>query len=509
MGEARRKALAVAAGCAGSIAVDTFAGRVHVEWDPAAAVTPLGQVPFFIEFLKVSGLFDAWVEDCPLRYDSPNAPDKRQVLVTLLLSILAGHHRYAHISAIRHDRINAELFGVERLLSEDAVRRALKRIEETAGIAWLDRHLARTTEALLGVPWVMDLDSTVKCLYGKQQAAEVGYNPRKPGRPSHCYHTALMANTRLALSVQVQAGNRTAARYGMQALWPWLDRLPAAHRPALIRGDVAFGNEALLREAEARNQPYLTKLRLTATVKRTIRKLFAEERWVDAGQGWEGLEQPLQLSGWSRRRRVIILRRVVREQLLLKAKDPQQDWLAFIEPNVACAHYAYAVLVTSLRHEILSVAQLYRDRGDAENYFDELKNHWGWAGFTTQDLARCRLMAHMVALIYNWWTLFVRLANPNKHHEAITSRPLLLHGVGMQTRHAQQRRVTITSTHAKTSAVQACLASVARFLSSLRETAEQLTDAQRLRAIVHRAFSKFLSRLTPAPGLPPPAAAPG
>jgi hypothetical protein len=47
--------------------------RVHVEWDPHAAVTPLGQLPFFIEFLKVSGLLDAWVADCPLEYKSNNA----------------------------------------------------------------------------------------------------------------------------------------------------------------------------------------------------------------------------------------------------------------------------------------------------------------------------------------------------------------------------------------------------------------------------------------------------
>jgi len=50
----------------GPVAVDTFAGRVHVEWDPQAAVTPLGQLPFFTEFLQVSGLFDPWVSDCPL-----------------------------------------------------------------------------------------------------------------------------------------------------------------------------------------------------------------------------------------------------------------------------------------------------------------------------------------------------------------------------------------------------------------------------------------------------------
>jgi hypothetical protein len=30
------------------------------------------------------------------------------------------------------------------------------------------------------------------------------------------------------------------------------------------------------------------------------------------------------------------------------------------------------VLVTSLKLEVLAVAQLYRDRGDAENNFDEL-----------------------------------------------------------------------------------------------------------------------------------------
>jgi len=34
--------------------------------------------PFFIEFLKVGGLFDAWVKDCPLVYSCNNAPDKPQ-----------------------------------------------------------------------------------------------------------------------------------------------------------------------------------------------------------------------------------------------------------------------------------------------------------------------------------------------------------------------------------------------------------------------------------------------
>ena len=42
----------------GPVAVDTFGGRIHVEPDPQAVVTPLGQLPFFTEYLKVSGLLD-------------------------------------------------------------------------------------------------------------------------------------------------------------------------------------------------------------------------------------------------------------------------------------------------------------------------------------------------------------------------------------------------------------------------------------------------------------------
>jgi hypothetical protein len=75
-----------------SAIADTFGGRVHVEWDAAAPVTPLGQLPFFIEYLKQGGL-------CPLSFSSPNAPRKRDVLGTLLLSVLAGHQRCAHHGA--------------------------------------------------------------------------------------------------------------------------------------------------------------------------------------------------------------------------------------------------------------------------------------------------------------------------------------------------------------------------------------------------------------------------
>jgi hypothetical protein len=202
----------------GPLPVDTYGGRIHVEWDPQAAVTPLGQLPFFIEFLKTAELFAPWVRECPLTYRSPNAPQTIDVLGTLFLSILSGHRRYAHITTIRTDGVNPALLGMSKVCSEDAVRRALGTLKETASTQWLQTHLLRCYEPLLTEPWILDVDVTVKPLYGHQEGAEVGYNPHKPGRPSHTYHTYFIGNLRLALECESPA--RETDRGGSHAPRP-------------------------------------------------------------------------------------------------------------------------------------------------------------------------------------------------------------------------------------------------------------------------------------------------
>lgn len=486
------------------VAVDTFAGRIHVEWDPDACVTPMGQLPFFIEFLKASGLYEAFVADCPLAYASPNAPKVRDILGTLVLSILAGHKRYAHITTIRSDQVNPELLGMEGVASEDSIRRALAHMDEESAVSWLDGHLARSTYPVLALaPWILDTDNTVKPLYGKQEGAIKSYNPKKPGRPSHAYHSYFMANTRMALGMEVEAGDKHTGKHVSAGLWRLLDSMPRELWPAFIRGDVSFGSEAIMCAAEQRNLHYLTKLRLTSNVHKAIRKLIANGTWTDAGQGFRGAATKLCLTGWSKSRRVIVLKRPIQGEVLL---SNDQLNLAFIEVEDGVRKYEYQVLVTSLEDELLTIAQLYRDRGDCENCFDELKNQWGWGGFTTQDLQRCRIISRLVALVYNWWLLFARLINPDKHHEAITSRPLMLQSVGRKTTHAGQTIVTLTSTHGKASVVQAAMQDLARFFKELARTAEQLGIRERMALITQRAFRKLLASL---PQLPLPKLLPG
>jgi len=483
MGEAKLKQSKqeeVLISCAG---VQTIAGRVQIRWESKSAATPMGQLAYFIEFLTLTGLWSRWLESCPLTYTSNNAPSKEDVLGTWMLSILSGHKRYSHVTAIRCDGVNPGLLNMNKVISEDAMRGALKRIPEDAGTAWLDKHIHDSVAPLLDAAWILDTDTTVKPLYGKQEGAVISYNPKKPGRPSHTYHTYLMAGLRQILGVEVHPGNEHAAKHTQPGLLKILDELPKIRKPALVRGDCAFGNDPLMSALEERHQPYLFKLKLTKNVKRHIGQMFRESGWIDAGQGWEGRDSQLALTGWAEARRVIVLRRPIRDEIVITGEDNGQQVLGFIEADRRAGKqitgYEYAVLVTNTEYEILSLGQLYRDRADAENAFDELKNQWGWGGFTTQDLHRCQLSARAVALIYNWWSVFVRLANPQVRREAITSRPWLMSSVGRKTEHAGQTTITLTGQHADFDKARAALMRVSALLQewvvSATEQLKQVT----------------------------------
>ena len=162
MGEAKLKIKRDAELLTQAIGVETSCGRIQVRWDTEAATTPFGQMVFFIEFLNLTGLLERWVASCPLDYRGAHSSKKQDILGTWLLSILSGHKRYAHITTIRADGVTPELLGMQQVVSEDTVRRALTAIEETPGVDWLQSHIDSSVLPLLGAPWILDVDATIK-----------------------------------------------------------------------------------------------------------------------------------------------------------------------------------------------------------------------------------------------------------------------------------------------------------------------------------------------------------
>ena len=469
-----------------SVALRCGSGTFHVEWEGDGRMTRLGGVVCFAEYLREAGFLDSLLHGSPLRYASPNAPDAADVMGTFLLAVLDGLVRYEAINSLRHDTVSPAALGFRRIVSEDSVRRGLAQAigHEEDWDRWLDGLQDRLFGQMLCLGYVLDMDNTVKCLYGHQEGAEKGYNPRKPGRPSHNYQTYAVGRLRLVLGVEVLPGRRHAGKYGAAAALAFLRRLPRGQWPLFLRGDVSYGNRGVMDEAEAMELQYLFKLARTRRLKRLFGQLCVHGDWVDAGQGWQGCFQSIRLDGWSHARRCLFLRRSVRPKTAKTPENPAvPDQLLLptfadelLPPASEARIWDFCVLVTNMPgHDAAVLAQLYRDRGDCENLFDELKNQWGWCGFTTRDLARNRIVARLVALVYNLWSLYVNLAaDGGIHREAKTSRPLLLNLLGRLVRTGRRTTLHLCSTHALADAAIDAISRIHRTLERLKAAAEQL-----------------------------------
>ena len=478
-------------------------------------MTNLGGIVYFAEYLREAGFLDRLLRGSPLRYSSPNAPDPADVLGTFLVAVLAGLVRYEAINTLRRDAVCPEALGFRRIVSEDSVRRALRQAAagEAAWDAWLDSIQDRIFGKLLALGYILDLDNTVKCLYGHQEGAEKGYNPKKPGRPSHNYQTFIVGRLRLILGVRVLPGRKHAGKHGAEAALAFLRRLPRNLWPRFLRGDVSYGTSSIMDEAETLKLPYLFKLARTKRLQRLFGKLCAHGEWHDAGDGWQGCFQALQLAGWAHARRCLFLRRPIppkdappapaaarTDQLLLPTFADE-----LLPPAPGWRPWDFCVLVTDMPDlDATALSQLYRDRGDCENVFDELKNQWGWCGFTTRDLARNRLAARFTAAVYNLWSLYTLLASPDVHREAKTSRTLLLHILGRITRSARQTTVHLVSTHAMADAIAAVLNNIHGLLMALKANAEQLGSDGVWILLLSLAIRRYWGETGPDPPTGPP-----
>lgn len=484
---------------------DKVAG-MRIQWSQQAnRVTQMAGLAYFVEFLNTTNLFEHFVQTCSLNYQSNNAPDKRAVLGTILLSVLSGHSRYAHINALRGSGLDAELLKLSSLPSEDSVRRGLRKLVQTEEArsqtrSWLSGCFEQLYAGVLEEPWILDVDVTVKPLYGNQEGATQGYNPGKPGRPSHAYHSFWVAHLRLCLGVQVHPGNQTQGSFGLGRLLDWLKERPSGQRPEFVRGDISYGTEKWMQQLENLAVAYLFRLKQTKGVKELIGLIERENDWKPAppaSSGWSYCESTLQLSGWSCHRRVVVYRRVHRRKsfstpkaaaLPGQTKESEQLALELVEEEPT--YYEYAVYVTTLKQPGAEIRALYNPRGDNENAYDELKNQWGWCGFTLKDLARSELMACLIALIYNWWSLYTKLVEETIAREAITSRPMFLMHVAKASTHESRRFLVIFCAHACADQIKQKLEIAA---SRLKQWASLTAEQLKVRSVWKRIIGHILS----------------
>jgi len=177
------------------------------------------------------------------------------------------------------------------------------------------------------------------------------------------------------------------------------------------------------------------------------------------------MDTVIRLDGWSKSRRCLLVRRPAKEKPEAKparrprgrprknAVVPVQQEFEFVECAKGRAWDCYALVTNDSGLDPVALTQLYRDRGDCENNFDEYKNQWGWCGFVTQKIKPTRAMARLIAIVANWWNVFCRLAEGGRHMEAVTSRPMLMGVVGRIVESGRKRYMHLRGNFRNCSAV--------------------------------------------------------
>jgi hypothetical protein len=210
---------------------------------------------------------------------SNNAIPLAHALTAFLMAVVVGAQRFAHCEWLRADRVLHAQLGLERFPSDDTIRNFFLRFSQ-AHIETFWRPLWRWLLLLLKCPsggFALDLDSTVFCREGKQEGARKGFDPRRQGRNSHHPLLAVLAEAPFIL-------------HG------WL---------RTVRADSGFFDGSFLDFLEARALPDVVVARLTTTLKR---KCAGIKEWTVIDEHHAAGEFPVQLFGWSKARRFVVLR---------------------------------------------------------------------------------------------------------------------------------------------------------------------------------------------------------
>ena len=382
------------------------------------ALTPYGGLVPWAAFLKHAGIFEKLAATCPVHRISPNASPVYDVLHSFALTVVTDGRRFAHVQRLREDPSVATLFGLQAVVSDDSIRRLFAAIDTEAGQRWVE---AVQTPMWGALPerFIFDWDSTVQTKYGHQEGAARGYNPQKPGRKSFHPLIAVAAGTRLCATYRFRPGDTVTATQWAEAMGQAQAAL-GERTVWLNRGDLGLGHEAIMAWHEqvpvgAHGPHYLFKLKLTPNVRRAL-AMVRDDSWQGPAENgvWQVAEATVQLPSWTRARRVVFARK-------LQGTTPTKAQGTFWDET----KHELAAYVTDLpvaEVNAWQVQALYRERADAENVFDELKNQWGFNGFCARSARVTALAARLLLLVYNLWSLFARLLEPGRHIEAAGSR---------------------------------------------------------------------------------------
>ena len=355
---------------------------------------------FFQEFLRVLHFRYFLAEQ--IRYPRRNRDySVSQMLLALVYPIVLGLDRIETASLLRSDGTFQYLTGLQSFPDPQTLRRFLLNAP-----THLREQLHRTNDRLLQrfihMPeqrsrLIFDLDSTVLTVFGHQEGAEVGYNPRYRGKRSYDPLLCLEANSSFFWDVELRHGDAGTWAGSEELLACCFHSTPSDIRELRVRADAGFGYGPVLEMLEARPAQYAVVARMTPSLKRELRGL----RYEAMNPRWEIADFEHRPHDWPHARRCVVARRKIEEA------EPQPTLFTL-------ERYAYRAWHTTLPLTPAGVWQFYDGRAGMERRIREIREDFALPKIPTRTFAANALYLEVIRLAYNLVTAFQRTCLPQE-----------------------------------------------------------------------------------------------
>jgi len=371
-------------------------------------LTHYGGILFFNEFTRVLQLRRFLTRH--LLYPRRNQRyTLSQMIMALVYPVILGLDRLETASFLRSNGTFQYLTGLQSYPDPQSLRRFLLQAAPEFR-EQLHRLNDRLLQQFIHLPdhrsrLILDLDSTVVTVFGRQEGAAVGYNPRYRGKRSYDPLLCLEANSSFLWDAELRRGDAGTWAGSVELLASCFLSIPADIRELRVRADAGFGYHPVLEMLEARPAQYAVVARMTASLKRALGGL----RYEGLNPRWEIAEFEHRASDWPRVRRCIVARRLIEET------EP--------EPTLfTLERYLYRAWFTSLPLTPAGVWHFYDGRAGMETRIRELREDFALRKIPTRAFAANALYLEVVRLAYNLVTAFQRMCLPEEWQSLTLSK---------------------------------------------------------------------------------------
>jgi hypothetical protein len=363
-----------------------------------SGLTHYGGILFLQEFLRMLQFrrcLAQRVEDFRPHHDYSLS----QMTLAVMYPIILGLDRLENASLLRADSTFHYLTGLPSYPDPQSLRRFLLHAPPQFRQR-LHRFNDRLLQQVIHRPehrsrLILDLDSTVVTVFGCQEGAEVGYNPRYRGKRSYDPLLCLEANSSFLWDTELRCGDAGTWASSPSVLASCFLSIPSDIREVRVRADAGFGYHPVLEMLEQGQAQYAVVARLTPSLKRRLGGL----RYERLNPVWEIAECEHQVAQQAPVRRCIVARRPLEET----ESEPTLFTLA------RCAYRAW---MTNLPLSPAGIWHFYDGRASMEPRIGELREHFALRRIPTRAFEANALYLEIIRLAYNLVTAFQRTCLP-------------------------------------------------------------------------------------------------